>query len=860
MNGSHFTRFVWLLGAGLLVVGWAATGVADETHARYFEQLRRRGLYSLAEGYAISRLAQANTPPSQRTELAIELSRTLAEHAGYASDQQRDELWKRARAAVDDERNRDPDGGRAILLAVQAAMVPASEGGWLRIESQLRPFDEPLAHRARLALTQAIDLLRDVERRLSDPPRAGTNIKSPAADILLSHELRSQLHQVRFQLASSLQDRAELSPVSAQERSVDLVDAETTFRKLIGVADEPLSFRAKLGLSVCARLKSDWARAHELLTALEKGEPRSGDELEQAVIAERVRLLLDRDRAADAAELIVQLRSKQKRLTGELWLLQVQALAAMRDAALQGKDDKLADQLREQAEITLQRCDEQVGGIWSRRCRMAWEAIRTAEKYGPALDAAMQQARADFLAGRIDAALAGYAGAERSAVAAGHTDLAVELGYTRASILLREKQFEPASAEFQRLVRDFPRHPRAAAAHLNAAYCLGRLYEEKRTQTRREAYTAALDRQVELFGDDSTADEARYLKGLLEEQRLQASAALPLYLSVAAGHSRAAEAHAGAARCYEALFVRMRERQLPTAEFLREAIETLTTFVPAADHDPNVAWLPPHAEVALHLAALLLHSEPPRFDQAERLLTVVLARAREVAEDDEQLERWRRLRQRAAALRVVALAGNGRPREAEQLVNSLAAASPRDLLAIVERLAPFVASDDRERRLQYVELQLRAAALLNERRETLSPADRESLDRCFGRAYLASGQIQKAVELYRRMSDEAPKDAARQREIALLLEASDQRECRVLALDCWRRAESLTKQGTPEWLTARLGVIAGHVHLGRTDEARKLLVLTRLLYPELGGQELKSRFTEVERRLEPSATKAEAER
>ena len=847
MNGCGRRSRWWILlitGSGLVCTLMIGPLSADEKHTRYFEQLRRRGLYSLAEGYAISRLAQSNVSLTQRTDLAIELSRTLAEHAGYASEQQQAELWKRAKAVVDDERTREPANPREVLLVVQSAMVPASEGNWLKVECELRPFNEPLAIRARTANTSAIDLLRTVERRLSEPVRDANGTKRLTEGGPSSHELRMQLHLVRFQLAVSLRNRSELLPADSRERSIDLLEAEQTFRKLIGVSDDPLPFRAKLGLAACSRLKGDLERAHEMLTALEKVEPRPADELLDEMVAEKARLLLVREQAADAAALIVQTRSKRKRLTGELWFLQVQALASLRDAALQRKDQALADQLREQAEITLQRCDEQVGGYWGRRCHSSWESIRTAEKYGPALDAMMQQARADFLAGRIDAALKGYADAERSAVESGQTDLAIDLGYTRASILLREKQFELAAADFLRLARDFPSHSRAPAAHLNGAYCLGRLYDEKKTQARRESYTEALDRHVELFSNDSTADDARYFRAQLEEQRLQASAALSLYLQINAEHPRATEAHAGAARCYEAILLRMRDRKLPTSEFEREAVETLARF-----DNSDAEWTAPQAELALHLAALLLLSEPPHFDRAERLLNSILANAGRVTDDDEQAGRWKRIRLRASALHVVALAGSGRPLEAQRQVNSLAAASPRDLLAIVERLAPFVASEDRQRRLQYVELQLRAAERLSGQRDSLTKPEQESLDRCLARAYLASGQLAKGVDLYARLASEAPKETTRQRDIALLLESIDDREALTLARQCWQRVESTTKQGSSEWLAARLGNIANSEKLGQHELALKLLTVTRVLYPALGGSEMQSRFEEVERQL-----------
>lgn len=183
------------------------------------------------------------------------------------------------------------------------------------------------------------------------------------------------------------------------------------------------------------------------------------------------------------------------------------------------------------------------------------------------------------------------------------------------------------------------------------------------------------------------------------------------------------------------------------------------------------------------------------------------------------------------------------------MVQSLAAASPNDLLAIVERLAPFVASTDREQRLQFVELQLRAASRLNEQRAALTKPEQESLDWCLGRAYLASGQLAKGVELYGRLANETPKDAARQRDIAQQLEPFDDRPCQSLARQCWRRIEVSTKPGSPEWLLARIGLITTTSKLGEQLLARKLLETTKALHPKLGGPALQPQFEALDRQL-----------
>ncbi|HEY4262530.1 MAG TPA: hypothetical protein VGM98_20375 [Schlesneria sp.] len=829
----------------LIVCGGPSTSIAiDDSLSLYFNQLRQRGLFSIGESYAIARLSQLNLPHSRRVDLTIELSRTIARHAEFVSEEQQEDLWKRARSVVDDERNREPTGPYALMLAAQSGLVLGNECEWLRVECELRPFDDAFSKRTQQRCADAIQMLSTLESELLGPQRDKKNV----ADSPSSHVLRVALYRVRLALAQSLRTRAELSPADSRQRTDDLVFAETTARKLVNVSDEQITFHAKVLLVDCARLKGDLSRAEEMLNALEKSITDTDREFLEIVTAEHARVLLDRHQAHNALELIVQLRSQNQRLSGELWFLQIRCLLSMRDMAVARKNIDLAKSLRDQAEVTLQRCDDQVGGYWSSRCHQLWDATRTAEKYGPELDAVMQQARADFLGGRIDLALKGYARAEASARAAAQTDLAADLGYTRASILLNDKQYEAACTEFLRLTNDYAQSPRAASSSLNAAYCLGRLYDQEKTQVRRERYTQALDHQIEIFPSDPTADDARFFRAQLEEQRLQATVALPIYLKVTSTHPRADEAHAGAARCYETILTRMRERKLPTADFERSARSTLQQFVTLIQKS-NRPWTASQGEVVLHFAAIELLVEPPQFNRAESLLDQLVRTGKDIDKEDEQYERWTRLVQRAESLLVVALAGNGKPVEAERLLDSLAAAAPQDLLVIIERLAPFVASTNRQRQLQYGELQLRAVELLSKHRSSLARDEQDRLDQSLGRTYLASGQITKAIEIYERQATAAAKDANRQREIATLLSEFEPREATVLAKQCWRRVESLSKQGSPEWLTARLGVISTCIKLQELPEARKLLALAKVLYPELGGGDLKVRYEAEERRL-----------
>ena len=850
----------------LLICLATSTGRSDETQVRYFEQLRQRGLFSLAESEAIGRLANAKLSIADKSLFAIELSRTLTEHAGFVPDDQRDELWQRAQKVIQDLLDQDRQNPKALLLNGQQTSVLVSQGDWLRAERELRPFDESMLNQARTVSTKATEQLQVIEKKLTEPTR---DVKKAGSGSPSGYELRALLHQVRWQLAQSSRNLAELAPIGSAERSTRAINAEQSLRRLIGVADEPVQSLAKVLLVTCSRLKGDVQRASDMLTALEKSDPNPGESVLDAIVAERVRVLLELQRPTEAVQLLMKARVRRQRLTGEMWLLQTRALIALREITLEKQQETLAESLTEQINTAIDRCEEQVGGFWSRRCRQLWENVQTTRKYGPELDSMMQQARMDFTAGRIEPALSQYALAETTAKKKAHTELAMELGFTRASILLDQKQFEMASSEFFRLASEYSKNERAAKAHLLGIYSLGRLYDEKKSEQRRQAYNDAIDRHLKDYPGDATLNEARFLKAQLEEQRLQATQALPLYLQVEAGHARADDAMSGAARCYETILRRMNERHLPTADFQQKAIERLSEFL-SARGDSTESWTVSTADIALRLAAVLLmgssENSPVAEDalgprvtgrqvgiasrcrQAEHWLTRVTAFVRQHGSDVSNSATTEAIQKRIIPLRIVAMSGMGNTADAERILGEQSV-SPAQMLEIVEKLTWFIAATAAEERTSIASLQRLVIQQLDRRRDELSAEQGQLLDQCLISAYAATGEIGKTVELAKRLSEQSAKDPDKQRELAQLLSKIPKTEAISLTKQCWRRVESLTKPGSQEWLTARKEVLTACIRLEQFNEARKLIQLTKVLYPDLGGEPLKAHFEAIERDL-----------
>ena len=146
-------------------------------------------------------------------------------------------------------------------------------------------------------------------------------------------------------------------------------------------------------------------------------------------------------------------------------------------------------------------------------------------------------------------------------------------------------------------------------------------------------------------------------------------------------------------------------------------------------------------------------------------------------------------------------------------------------------------------------MQRAAAERLIPVRDQLTAGERERLDLCLVRANIGAGEFAKAAEAVRRMADASAKDIEKQRELATLLAGVNNPEVLALAKQCWRRIESLAKPGSAEWLTARLEVLRACLGLGQLEEGRKLMQITRVLYPDFGGDVLRARFEAIEKEL-----------
>lgn len=849
----RFSRHATVLA---VVLGVCVQVVGGEPQSRFFDQLRSRQLFGLAERYCLEKLSRDDLPAGQRIDFAYELSRTFVQHALFAESEQQAELWDRSLQVLNQARTAVSKHERKLLLDLQAGFVECARGHALRWQSALTPENGPLRLQARQALAGGIEKLVQLDGELKVRLRKPPPKDVPPEDKFSPAEIRGLLLTTEFELGKAYYETANLQTDDDTDRLGTIEEAEKWLGAALN-ADRAgeIGQHGQVLVAGCARLRIDANRALRLLDDLQSSEPPTA--INDLILAERARIFLMQLKPVEAADLLTENLKTRSNPPGELVSLRIEVLIKLWLAADEKQAADLAHELQASIDQQLEKVRTTNPGYWATYCETLVTQARESRALGTVLAEQVRRARGLYHAKQVSAAIAAYATAGESAKKEGRDDLAFDLTYTRGSIEIESSQFSAAVQTFQDLVAAYPQHAKVADAHFLAAYALGQIYAGSATRQNREAYTNQLEAQRRQYPGHPTSGEATWMLGQLEEKRLQNSAAIKLYRQIPANHARASAAAAATARCYDLLLQRLRELQQPTEAWETEAIEQLTGLLPA---DSAGAMLTEdQAVLALHLSNIVLQSHDPDFAGADRWLEWVNRSAPSLPPGEKQKPKtpaeqpsplWPELTRAAARLRVVSLAGQGRIAEAEKTLATLAASSPSELLAIIDGLSKLVAQAQTEPQHNLGELQLRAALNLKSQRDKLDPDDQQRLDRCIAEAYVAAGRYEQAIEPFREQLKTKPGDVTLLTGLAQLLLKFGQRARTEEAQAIWKQIEGRNKSGTAGWFEARYQFARCELELGNPDKALKLIGVTRVLFPQLGGAETQRKFQDLQTECE----------
>lgn len=425
-------------------------------------------------------------------------------------------------------------------------------------------------------------------------------------------------------------------------------------------------------------------------------------------------------------------------------------------------------------------------------------------------------------AGRTDRAVAVLDRAAGLAYQSGATGRAFELALAAAEAQRSAREWLGAARRFRDAALTNPRDPRAATAHHTACETFARALATA-DEAELNEYDTLLAQHAATWPAASTAEATRWERVELLSRLGRYDEQVELARRVSPDDERRARA--------EQLLLSVHSRWLrrdPSAKRFASARADLEGLFLYAPTPWPAEWSELQREAAYTLARGALAQGESGWEYAKRVLRVAL-RNRPAPPPD-----WRR--RAAVLLSIASMAANDRGAATEALAIA-GGVSPATRQRLYASTAPRVrAVRDRKRLADEADRLEKTLALLAGQQ----PAD--GADKAV--ALLAAGRQAEALKLYEELADQRPHDRDVQVAYAKLLNEGDG-SAQETALAIWRRLEARSGRSTPAWFEARLGRLRMLVRLGRRDEAAKLLELTRLLTPSLGGAESAAGFEAV---------------
>ncbi len=451
--------FSWLvqlcLSASGLVVAVPAEGRGDSLDVQLVAGLRERKLFALAERHCVDRLNGSQTSDLERADLAVELIRTLATHAGHVPRPDRAGIWQAALVAAADFERRWPANPRLELARIQAALAPLAQGelAWREHEAGLLPKADIDA--ARQALALAVQSLAEREKAIERAALIRRRTPTPAGG-LSADELLSLQQQVQYHAARARRMRGLFCPPDSDDRLAQLVAGRQLLEPLRAQVrdDDVLAKLVRLELAECSRLSGRFEEATEALTGLDAEGIDPGIRLQARAAA--IRLEMERKDSLALRRLVEEGDRAGGAASADLDLARLQAFLFLNE--------------QKQAGITARQIDQRHGAYW--KCRVAQMLSESLPGDARVNDAELLSRRADGLAasGKLTQSLADYDRAAELARRANDDDAAFELEYKAALALARLRRPADAAIRLRALSMAMPKHSHAAQAHLLAAW------------------------------------------------------------------------------------------------------------------------------------------------------------------------------------------------------------------------------------------------------------------------------------------------------------------------------------------------------------------------------------------------------
>jgi hypothetical protein len=832
-------RGLFALGCVALAAGRIVAADDDLGDARFLAGLRERGLLRLAESYCTTRLKEPDIAEAARADLVIELSRCLAEQAVNAAPDARGPLWQRAMEVTEDFARQHAGSPRLPLVRFQAALGLLARGELARREAQLVVDGQRLLEDSRAQLRSAVRQLEELNDQVEREVRAqSTRGPSPPArgepGRLSAQQLAALQKNVQRELARAYRNQAECYPADSPDRANALNQAVRLLQPLAAVdGADSLTWKSRIDLIVCYRLLADYQTAGRVIEAVLQQNPPPATAL--SARAERLRLALAAKQLPEAVSLLAAGREIDGTISADLdyaWL--ETSLSAWR-AASQAKNPDEAAQWQAKASQIVGLIERNHGPYWARQAQMLAASYVQAMPGSTDLALLVRAAENSFRSGQLDDAVAAYDRARASAEKQADGKQAFDLGYVAATIEHQRGRHEEALARYRQTALAGPDQPRAPEAHGLAIYHAAQLAKDEKPATL-DRYAALLEEHLQHWPQAAAADKARWKLGRLRQIQRDWAGAIAAYRTISPEDPQFTLAVDAVDQCVQSLVAERRAAGEPTASIESAAAGWFESLVFGPQGKAPEKWSPLARQAALAAARTWLNAAPPDYRRAAEILSAALAGAGDAP------KQWSAT---AQTLLVFSLAGQGRRKEAAELLAQISAGPIEPLLEMLDGLGRVAAGAPAEVKVELAELRLRAVELLRQRGSEVDRSARQGLARIHAQALADAGRTDEAAAAYRSLSEEYPRDGKIQEAYAQLLSTRQDTVSLQAALAKWSEVIQKSEPAGDRWFRAEYAVAELHYRLGNKQRAVQIIKRLQLLYPAMGGPEMKARFQKL---------------
>lgn len=825
--GWHFV-VVGVLGCCILLIGSSARATEDE---RFLNELRQRELFRLAEVYCLQQLERDDLTDERRAGLTIELSRTFATHARQMPINGGDGLWQQALIVTRRFAEQYPRSPRRVLVELQGAMIALAQAELLQGRFGAAEVDEATGAELRAPLDSAIAALRELDEQVEARLRTAGTRPTPE-EPFDAGALRGLQRQIRFHLAQSyLAQAAYFAP-----RSPDATNALTQAIELLeplsqSQVDDLLTWESRLAEVAAYRQLRDGLRASRGLQQLRADEPPVAIQLRAA--AEEIQLAVEFDRVDDLQKLAQRPREIEGQTSAELDFALLEAYLALWRDATRRRNDDVAKQWQAKAEQAVRDIDATTDARWSRRAESLLARRLTASPQVADLGLLERLAEGLYRREQFDEARAAYDRARAAAEAQGDAAAAFQFGYKAAAIEHSNDAHAAALARYHELSQRYPDQPQASEAHLLAVHHAGQL--ARRSDDELARYEALLEEHLQSWPSKSTADIARLQLARLRAHQKDWPGVVAVLSNLSQHHPQFVASLDTIGRAYETLLDEKEAAGQPTTPTAEQAALYFEGVVVGSDRRLPERMSEAQQQAVLWASRFWIDHYRGNYDRPIALLRAGLR-------DANVSRAWRG---EALPLWIVALAAHGRTDEAEQGLTELTGLAPDSVLRMLERLSRVASATQPPVAERLAQLQVQTAAWLDRHQAELNEADQARLRRLQARSLSAAGEFEAAREVFEQLAEAHPDDGELQEEYAAWLLERGDRPSVEAALQRWREVERRSRAGSDRWFRAKYALASAHQILGNTNQAAKIITVTQVLHPELGGPVMKARFLKL---------------